>query len=124
MSIVKQSSPQVELILNTNEIFKGGQVTGVFYLKGGWFKYKIQRLECDLIRESQGEKPEVVEPVKTILMSRTIDQNEKTEIPFSYQLTQELQPTSSKITYRLHTRLVCSDDVKSKDHDEIIVRNS
>ncbi|MFG6120105.1 sporulation protein [Thalassobacillus sp. B23F22_16] len=123
LSKLKIGSPKVDLILNRNELTPGSTVSGSFHLHGGWVSQRVNRLECDLVKEQTGRKPEFVEPVTTVLMSKTIEANDKTEIPFHYQLPEELPPTTDTITYRLRTKIVFKDDVKSFDHDEIIISN-
>ncbi|WP_085505374.1 sporulation protein [Thalassobacillus devorans] len=123
LSKLKIGSPKVDLILNRNELPPGSTVSGSFHLYGGWVSQRVNRLECDLVKEQAGRKPEFIEPVTTVLMSKTIEANDKTEIPFHYQLPKELSPTTNAITYRLRTKIVFKEDVKSFDHDEIIVRD-
>ncbi|MDC3417154.1 sporulation protein [Aquibacillus salsiterrae] len=120
--LFKIGSPKINLQLQNYELKPGECVSGSFLLQGGWVKQKIKRLECDLVRECTGQKPEVIEPVKTLLMSQTIELNERTEIPFSYTLPKALTPTSDNVSYRLLTKLVFTDDKKSIDHDEIVVK--
>ncbi|MBM7573233.1 sporulation protein [Aquibacillus albus] len=121
MSLLKIGSPKVDLILDTNQVKPGDKISGVFYMEGGWVKQKLKRLECDFVREYHGEKPEVIQPVKTVLMSDTIDSDDQTEIPFTYKLPKELPPTSEDVSYRLETKLVFTNDTKSIDTDEIVV---
>ncbi|WP_186575944.1 sporulation protein [Aquibacillus kalidii] len=121
LSFIKFAAPKVDLVLNTSELKAGEQLSGKFFLKGGWVLQKAKRLECDFIRVCPGKKPEVIEPVKTLLMSRSIEANEKTEICFTYQLPKELPPTCAHVSYRLQTKLVLADDSKHTDHDEVIV---
>ncbi|SEA23469.1 sporulation-control protein [Thalassobacillus cyri] len=123
LSKLKVGSPKVDLVLNTKELTPGSNISGSFHLYGGWVRQRVNRLECDLVKEQAGKKPEFIEPVTTVLMSKTIEANDKTEIPFHYQLPEELPPTTEGITYRLQTKIVFKDDVKSFDHDEIVVTN-
>jgi sporulation-control protein len=90
-------------------------------VENGWNRQEIKRLECDLVKELQGNKVVTVDSVTTILMSETMEAKAKTEYPFSYQLPEDLLPTSIGVTYRLNTRLVLDDDIKRNDHDEIVV---
>lgn len=121
MKILKFGSPTIELILDSNEIIPGEKITGSFHLQGGLRKQKVARLECDLVQKKEGEKPKVIEPVKTILMSSTLSLKEKSEFPFHFRLTKELRPTSDTTSYQLRTKLVYQDGSKSTDHDDIVI---
>jgi len=121
MSYLNIGSPHVDLVLEKNNLIPGEKVTGVFHVEGGWARQHIKRLECDLVKEFQGDTVETVDAVTTILMSKSMDANEKAEYPFCYQLPIPLEPSTEHISYRLNTRLIFLDDVKSIDHDEIVV---
>ncbi|KHE67366.1 sporulation protein [Halobacillus sp. BBL2006] len=121
LSLLKVGSPKIDLVLDQNEINPGGKIAGSFHLKGGWTSQKIKRLECDLVKDDHGKKPMIIQPVTTVLMSQTIDPKDKKEFPFHCQLPEQLTPSSERISYRLQTKLVFMDDVKSVDHDELIV---
>lgn len=121
MSYLNIGSPHVDLVLNNSEINPGEKITGAFHVEGGWAKQHIKRLECDLVKEFQGDTIETVDAVTTILMSKSMDSNDKAEYPFCYQLPSSLAPSTEHISYRFHTRLIFQDDVKSTDHDEIVV---
>ncbi|MEA3319627.1 MAG: sporulation protein [Bacillota bacterium] len=121
MSYLNIGSPHVDLVLNNMELNPGESVTGTFYVEGGWARQHIKRLECDLVKEFQGDTVETVDAVTTILMSKSMDANDKAEYPFCYQLPIPLEPSTEHISYRFHTRLIFQDDVKSMDHDEIVV---
>lgn len=121
MSYLNIGSPHVDLVLDNNELKPGEKVTGAFHVEGGWAKQHIKRLECDLVKEFQGDTIETVDAVTTILMSKSIDANDKVEYPFCYQLPKEIDPSTEYISYRLNTRLIFLDDVKRIDHDEIVV---
>ncbi|KPB03697.1 sporulation protein [Bacillus sp. CHD6a] len=121
MSYLNLGSPHVDLVLNNMELNPGEKVTGAFHVEGGWVRQHIKRLECDLVKEFQGDTVETVDAVTTILMSKSMDANDKVEYPFCYQLPNALEPSTNHISYRFHTRLIFQDDVKSMDHDEIIV---
>ncbi|MRH43902.1 sporulation protein [Aquibacillus halophilus] len=118
---LKICSPTIDLVLTNNEIVPGGNVSGTFHLQGGWIKQKVERLECDLVKEYPGKKTEYIEPVKTILMSKMIHSNDRREIPFTYQMPKDLHPSSTGVSYRFQTKIVYTDNMKSIDHDEIIV---
>ncbi|UFT99613.1 sporulation protein [Radiobacillus kanasensis] len=122
LNMMKVGSAKVDLKLEANELKHGDHLNGVFELKGGWVSSKLKRLECDLVRECPGKKPEFIEPVQTLLTSKTINTGEQQEIPFSYQIPAELEPTSSEVKYSLHTKVVFSDDVKCMDSDEIVIK--
>lgn len=117
LNLFKLGSANIDLVLDADEYLPGERVSGYFKLQGGFRKQKVKRLECDLIAQNKDEKS--IETVKTILMSRTLNAKESTEIPFNYQLPKELQPTGDNVSYRFHTRLIFSDDVKDIDHDEV-----
>lgn len=121
MSYIKGGSPNVDLILKKSEMKPGETVTGSFHVENGWNRQEIKRLECDLVKELQGDKVVTVDSVTTILMSETMEAKEKTEYPFSYRLPEDLPPTTEGLTYRLNTRLVLESDIKRNDHDEIVV---
>ncbi|MCT2537050.1 sporulation protein [Aquibacillus koreensis] len=118
---VLKIGPKVNLVLDHTETETGEKISGTFHISGGLVKQKLSRLECDFIKEHAGGKAEVIEPVKTVLISRMIDTNDRDQIPFTYQLPKDLNPTSDQITYRFRTKLVFNYDSKSMDHDEIIV---
>ena len=121
MSYFNIGSPHVDLVLDNNELKPGDKVTGSFHVEGGWAKQHIKRLECDLVKEFQGDVIETVDAVTTILMSKSIDANDKEEYPFCYQLPKDIDPSTEYISYRLNTRLIFQDDIIRNDHDEIIV---
>ncbi len=124
LSIFKIGSANIDLVLDTNEFIPGEKVSGYFKLQGGFRKQKVKRLECDLVVQNREEKSNhIIETVKTILMSRTLHSEESTEIPFTYQLPKGLQPTCDNVSYRFHTRLIFSNDIKDTDHDEIRIFN-
>ncbi len=121
MSYLNIGSPHVDLVLMQNQIMPGSTVNGSFHLKSGWANLEIKRLECDLVKVTEGKKTETVDLVTTILMSKKIEAKEKTEIPFSYRIPADLPPSSEGFTYRLNTRLIFSENIKSFDHDEIVL---
>ncbi|ARI78627.1 sporulation protein [Halobacillus mangrovi] len=121
LSLLKLGSPKIDLVLDRNEIRPGGTIGGSFHLKGGWTSQKIKRLECDLVKDDKGKKPTMIQPVTTVLMSQTINRKDKKQFPFHCQLPEELNPSSEEVKYRLQTKLVFVDDVKSIDHDELVV---
>lgn len=122
LDLFKITSTNVDLQLNNSKAAPGEELSGVFQIQGGRFKKKVKRLECDLVIEQPEEgTSKVVDNVKTVLMSKTLESNEKTEIPFSYELPKELVPSSDATSYRLHTKLIFTDDIKRYDHDTILV---
>ncbi|WP_077622284.1 sporulation protein [Sediminibacillus massiliensis] len=123
LNYLRIGSPKVDLLLNTKELEPGEKVTGTFLLKSGWFEQKISRLECDLVRHYSSERPEVIEPVKTVLMSHSFPPNSQKSIAFQYRLPVDLPPSSDQVMYQLKTKLVMTDDIHSFDHDEIVVVN-
>lgn len=124
LNLINIGTPKVDLILQNTNIKPGDKITGYFELKGGWVTHKMSRLECDFIREYPGGKPEIIEPVKTLLLSKTLEINSKTEVPFTYQLPLDLNLSAADdVTYRFRTKLVLIDDIKSMDHDKITIIN-
>jgi sporulation-control protein len=121
MNYFNIGSPHVDLVLAKDKWRPGEKVTGVFQVEGGWIRQKIKRLECDFVKELQDGKVETIDAVTTILMSQTMNPNEKTEIPLQYFLPKDLPCTSENITYRFNTRLVFQDDIKRIDHDEVFI---
>ncbi|MGD6776712.1 MULTISPECIES: sporulation protein [Bacillaceae] len=121
MNYLNIGSPHVDLVLDNHELKPGNKVTGAFHVEGGWAQQHIKRLECDLVKEFQGDTIETVEAVTTILMSKSLGANDKEEYPFCYQLPKDIEPSTEYISYRLNTRLIFQDNVKRIDHDEIVI---
>ncbi|MFC7319774.1 sporulation protein [Halobacillus campisalis] len=119
-SYFKIGSPKIDLVLHSHKIEAGGHVSGSFHLYGGWFTQKIKRLECDLVKVSAG-KSQPIQPVTTVLMSEVIEPRDQKEFPFRYLVPEALTPTDHGCTYRLQTKIVFEDDIKTFDHDELIV---
>ncbi|SDO05521.1 sporulation protein [Halobacillus sp. SY10] len=112
--------PKVDLVLDS----KGEDpyvLSGIFQLSGSWRKQNIKRLECDLVVVERGRKPLLVEPVTTVLMTRTMEAGGYDEYPFRYELPRNLPLLSEGKSYKLQTRLVYENNAKSFDHDEIVV---
>lgn len=86
-------------------------------------KQKATRLECDLMKQHPGRKPQFVAPAKTILMSNIMDSKEKREIPFQFRLPKDLAPSCKEVSYSLRTRVVFADRCKSTNQDKIVVLN-
>ncbi|TWI54076.1 sporulation protein [Halalkalibacter nanhaiisediminis] len=85
LNLFKLGSANIDLVLDAAEYLPGERVSGYFKLQGGFRKQKVKRLECDLIAQNKHEKSnQMIETVKTILMSRTLNAKESTEIPFNY----------------------------------------
>ncbi len=114
--------PKVDLVLSKGEYEPGEKVTGAFHLQGGIRQQTIQRLECDLMKKTPGEKARFVQPVTTVLMNRELDAKEQTEYPFHFVLPEEMEDTDKEATYHLQTKLVLKNDVKTTDTDEIQIR--
>jgi len=123
LNLFKIGSPKVDLVLQSHQIVPGAIVKGSFHIYGGWLPQKIKRLECDLVREAKNQKIEVIAPAATVLMSETMEPKGMREVPFHYQIPEDLPPTSHAYSYRLKTKIVCVDEVKSFDHDELVVIN-
>lgn len=123
MSACKIGAPKVDLILDETETKPGGKISGSIHVKGGWTSQKTKRLECDLVRHEAGDSYRFVAPAKTILTAQVVDANERRELPFHYQLPNELKPTSDGVSYHLMTKLVFKDDSKCSDQDEIVIRD-
>ncbi|MBM7553547.1 sporulation protein [Thalassobacillus pellis] len=121
LSLINFGSPKVDLVLENDEYKPGKEISGFFQLHGGWMKQKINRLECDLVKTTPGKKPEVIEVVTTVLMSHMMKANEQKVIPFQYDLPHDLSPSDGRGTYHLQTKLVFENDVKSFDHDEVVI---
>lgn len=121
LSFVKFGSPKVDLVLDSHRTSPGEIVKGSFRIQGGWLPQKIKRLECDLVREISGRKTELIAPAATVLMSQAMKPKGTREVPFQYQIPDDLPPTKHAQRYRLQTKIVCTDDVKSFDHDELVV---
>lgn len=121
MCFLKIGSPKVNLVLHNNETQPGEKISGSIHLQGGWLKQKATRLECDLLKECPGMKPQFVAPAKTVLMSHIVTSKEIREIPFHFRVPVELKPSCKEVTYCLRTRVVFADSSKSIDHDKIVV---
>ncbi|MEC3884632.1 sporulation protein [Halobacillus sp. HZG1] len=120
MNGLRIGKPKVDLVLDP----KGEDpyvLSGVFQLSGSWRKQNIKRLECDLVVIERGKKPLLVQPVTTVLMTRTMEAGGYDEYPFRYELPRTLPPLSEGRSYKLQTRLVYENNAKSFDHDELIV---
>ncbi|MRX73821.1 sporulation protein [Bacillus lacus] len=124
LSLMKVGIPHVNLVLECESISAGSKVCGAFHVKGGWIKQHIKRLECDLVREVPEKSTEFVDAVTTILMSRTIEVNDESQIPFTYHVPDQLAPSSENVSYRFQTRLVFKDDMICNDHDEILITSA
>lgn len=120
-NLLKSGSPTVDLSLSQQSAAPGEVVTGKFLIQGGRKSCKIKRLECTLVKEFENGSTKTVEEVTTILMSRIINCEEKIELPFSYLITDKLEPTRADFTYRLHTNLVFAENMSRKDHDELVI---
>ncbi|MDN4526699.1 sporulation protein [Fictibacillus fluitans] len=121
MSLFKLGQARVDLILDTKELKPGQNVNGYFHLKGRLVKQIIKRLECDLILHNTEDKTEqMIESVTTIYMSKELASDGSIEIPLSYQLPENLLSSSSTVSYRFQTRLIC-DNARCVDHDEITI---
>lgn len=120
-NLLKSGAPTVDLSLSQQSAAPGEVVTGQFHIQGGRKSCKIKRLECTLVKEFEDGKTETVEEVTTILMSRVIGSEEKIELPFSYLITDKLEPTATSFSYRLHTNLVFAENMSRKDHDELVI---
>ncbi|MCM3791618.1 sporulation protein [Domibacillus indicus] len=117
-------SASIDLILDKDEFRPGEKVTGYFFLKGGRFEQKINRLECDLVVTDEQKKEErFTESAVTRLMSKPISSKESSQIPFTFQLPSKLDTSPSKCSYRFRTKLVFSDGTKSVNHDQIKILN-
>ncbi|GGF14797.1 hypothetical protein GCM10010954_11710 [Halobacillus andaensis] len=123
LSILKIGTPRVDLVLDTQEIVPGEKLFGAFHLYGGWRTCKIRRLECDLVITNLNEKTQVVEPIKTVLMSQVMKPKERREISFHYCISSNEIPLRSEYRYHLKTRVVFENNVKTFDHDELTVAN-
>ncbi len=123
-TLLKAGSPTVDLKINQPCAQIGETITGCFYLHGGRKTQKIKRLECSLVKEYEDGSFDTVEEVTTILMSKQLSEKETLEFPFTFVITDKFQPTTSNITYRFHTNLVYSDNLSSKDHDELVILTS
>jgi len=120
-NLLKTGAPSVDLSLSKESAAYGEIVKGHFFIQGGRKSCKIKRLECTLVKEYENGHTETVEEVTTILMSRVINSEEKVELPFSYLITDKLEPTAADFTYRLHTNLVFAENMSRKDHDELVI---
>ncbi|MGP4075404.1 sporulation protein [Halobacillus sp. K22] len=123
LNFFKIGSPKVDLVLHSHRIAPGAIVKGSFHIYGGWLPQKIKRLECDFVKETKGRKTELIAPAATVLMSQTMEPKGMREVPFHYQIPEDLPPTTNAETYRLKTKIVFTDDVKTFDHDELVVLN-
>ena len=120
-TLLKAGAPTVDLKINQTSALIGETITGCFYLHGGRKTQKVKRLECSLVQEYDDGSFATVEEVTTILMSEQLCENQTLEFPFTFVITDKFQPTTSNITYRFHTNLVYSDNLTSKDHDELVI---
>ncbi|WP_394218940.1 sporulation protein [Halobacillus trueperi] len=120
MDGLKIGTPKVDLVLDSHTQ-DPHLLSGTFKLSGSWRKRNIKRLECDLVVVERGEKPVLIEPVTTVLMTRTMEAGGYDEYPFRYELPRNLPLLSEGRSYKLQTRLVYENNAKSFDHDEIIV---
>lgn len=114
---------KVDLILTNDQLVPGEKITGEFLLKGPKNKKKVSRLECDLIKVNAADQSEdMIEIATTIYMSKVIDDQTWTKIPFSYVLPEQLQDRDSHGVYRFRTRLIYGNNVQCIDHDEIKIK--
>lgn len=114
--MIFRDTGKVDLILDNNRLEPGERIKGEFQLKGPKSKKKVSRLECDLMQvNEENESETMVEIAATIYMSKTIDHESFTKVPFTYSLPENLPQTK----YRFRTRLVFDKNVQCTDHDEI-----
>jgi sporulation-control protein len=113
--------PKVDLIINTTEATSGDIISGNFHLKGGRKKQKLKRLECVLMKEHQDGSEETVETITTILMSRIIHEKEDLIVPFTFQISTNMEPSTPEFSYKFHTNLFFADNKVSEDHDELVI---
>ncbi|MBZ9535276.1 sporulation protein [Cytobacillus oceanisediminis] len=116
-----RSLPNVDLVLEKNEVRHDETIAGDFYIKGGAKQQKLKRLECILLKVYKDESKETVETVKTILMSRTLLAKENAMIPFTFLVSKEMEPSTEEFTYKLHTNLFFAENKVSTDHDELVI---
>ena len=121
-NLLKAGSPKVDLKINTKEATYQEIISGNFHIKGGRKKKKLKRLECMLMKENQNGSVEQVQTVTTILMSKQLQENEDLIVPFTFQLSSELEPSTHRCTYKFHTNLIFADNKVSEDHDELVVK--
>jgi len=116
VNYLRLGRPKIDLVLDSQ---KSSEIEGVFSLYGGWTEHRIQRLECDLVKVSNGKKANFVAPVVTRLMAQIIKPKEYMEVPFHYQVPPDLPPLQQGEVYQLQTRLVIDKDMKCTDTDEL-----
>ncbi|WP_069203018.1 sporulation protein [Bacillus testis] len=120
MRLLKIGCTNVNLVLDTKEYRCGDLVSGHFQLTGGRMNETIKRLECDLlIKDCKNQKVLSRESAATILMTKTLGNEESIRIAFKYQLPDNLQPSSDQVVYMFHTRVIFYDNHKGMDYDEI-----
>jgi len=116
-----RSLPNVDLVLDKNEVRPDETIAGNFYIKGGAKQQKLKRLECILLKVYKDESKETVETVKTILMSRTLLAKENAMVPFTFLVSKEMEPSTDEFTYKLYTNLFFAENKVSTDHDELVI---
>jgi sporulation-control protein len=121
MSLVGIGSARIDLVLEKDEVKLGGSIKGSFSIKGGTIEQQIKRLECDLVKTNLEEETEVVVDSTTILTTKLIDSDDSNEVPFSFYISSDLEPSSVHLSYRFKTRMVFQEGVKSMDHDTITI---
>ncbi|WP_193224510.1 sporulation protein [Bacillus sp. B1-b2] len=119
---LKIGSPKVDLKISKKEAKYHEIISGNFHIKGGTKSQKLKRLECMLMKETQNGILEPVQTVTTILMSKQLKEEEDLIVPFTFQLSPELEPSSQRCTYKFHTNLIFADNKVSDDHDELVVK--
>ncbi|PKG24251.1 sporulation protein [Niallia nealsonii] len=120
--LLRAGAPKVDLMINTNEAMYQEVVSGSFHIKGGRKKLKLKRLECSLIKEYQDGYEEKVETVTTILMSKFLHEKEDLIVPFTFQLSTKIEPSTPGFTYKFHTNLFFADNKVREDYDELIIK--
>jgi sporulation-control protein len=120
-ALLSAGSPKVDLIINTTEATYGEIISGSFHINGGRKKQKLKRLECILIKVHRDGYEETVETISTILMSKFIHEKEDLAVPFIYQISTNIEPTTPEFTYKFHTNPIFADNKVSEDHDELVI---
>jgi sporulation-control protein len=117
-------SAKIDLVLEDNQVVLGEPMKGKFILQGGSVKQEINSLSVDLVITLNIKGREYKKSVTTIPVSGpfTITENESRELPFEYEIPNDLPISCSQVYYELITHLDIEGGVDSKDADRLAIK--
>jgi sporulation-control protein len=121
MSRLGVGSAYVDLILNKTAFQQGECIEGILHIFGGTVEQKIEKLDVEFIQKTLRDGKEVDTVIATIPVAGAfqIEEGQRKQIPFMYQIPDSLPPSQPGISYRFITRLDIEDGVDTLDFDYI-----